>query len=61
MPAEREMGFGIARLRVAVEVASKSKVSEMVVGGGGWERSRMKDSIAATGIVRSGSVESRWL
>ena len=61
MPADSEMGFGTARFRVAVAVARRSRVSEMVVGGGGWERRRMKDSMAATGMVSSGSVARRSL
>lgn len=52
------MGFGMARLRVAVEVARRSRVSEMVLEVD-WERRRTRASMAATGMVRSGSEERR--
>lgn len=54
MPAEREMGLGMDRFRCAVDVARRSRVSETVEA---WEqvRSSTRASIAATGMVRSGS------
>ena len=54
------MGFGMEFLRWVVERARRSRVSEMVVEG--WvERRWMRDSMAAMGMVRSGSVERRCL
>ena len=53
------MGFGIARLRVEVEVARRSRVSDMVLEVD-WESRRTRDSMAATGMVRSGSQDRRW-
>ena len=48
----------MAALRAVVEVERRDKVSEMVLGGE-LERERISASIAATGIVRRGSVERR--
>lgn len=58
VPADRAIGLGTAALRAAVDVERTEKVSEMVLGGV-WERRRMRASIAATGIVKRGSVERR--
>lgn len=56
MPAEREMGLGTERFSREVEVARRSRVSEMVERvGGREERRRTRDSMAAMGMVRSGS------
>lgn len=60
VPAEREMAFEIDRFSWAVEVARRSRVSEMVERvGGSEERRRTRDSMAATGMVRSGSERRR--
>ena len=59
MPAERGMGFGIVVLRVVVAVERRARVSEMVPAGE-VERRVMRDSIAAMGWVRRGSVRRRW-
>lgn len=49
----------MAALRAAVELERTEKVSEIVLGGV-WERRRIRASIAATGMVRRGSVERRF-
>ena len=60
MPAERAMGFLIERLSKAVDVARRSRVSETVEEEDCESRS-IRASIAATGIVRSGSEARRDL
>ena len=55
MPADNEMGLGTEALSMAVEDARRERVSEMVDGGEA-ERRDMRDSIAAIGWVRRGSV-----
>ena len=54
MPAEREMGFRTERFNSAVAVSRRVRVSD-IVEGGEWERRRTRASMAATGIVKSGS------
>lgn len=58
VPADKEILFGIEVLRDAVRLCTRSRVSETVVEGV-LASARMSDSIAATGIVRSGSSERR--
>ncbi len=60
MPAERAIGLTTEDLRVRVLEARRERVSE-IVEGGKWERRRMRDSIAAMGGVRRGSVVRSWL
>lgn len=60
MPADKEMGFGIFDFRYADWAANKSRVSKTVVAREWWRRS-MSASMAATGMVRSGSSwRRRW-
>lgn len=60
VPAEREMGFATERFRRWVDVARRSRVSEIVERvGGREERRRTRDSMAATGMVKSGSERRR--
>lgn len=59
MPAERGIGFGIERFRCAVWVARRESISEMVEGGE-WVRRRISASMAATGMVRRGSLRRSW-
>lgn len=54
------MGLATEDLRVRVEEARRERVSE-IVEGGECERRRIRDSIAAMGGVRRGSVVRRWL
>lgn len=54
MPADREIGFGTLDFRYADWAARRSRVSKTVVACE-WCRRRMRDSMAATGMVRSGS------
>lgn len=54
MPAEREIGFAVEDMRVSVRPERYSSVSE-IVEVGRCESARTRDSIAATGIVMSGS------
>lgn len=60
VPAERERELGMESLSCLVRFWTLSRVSDTVVEG--WAaRPRMSDSIAATGIVRSGSeARRRW-
>ena len=60
MPADRAMGFGAVCFKVAVAVERRARVSEMVPAGE-VERRVMRDSIAAMGWVRRGSVRRRWV
>lgn len=54
------MGLGTERFSREVEVARRSRVSEMVERvGGREERRRTRDSMAAMGMVRSGSERRR--
>ena len=53
------MGFGMVAFRVAVAVERRARVSEMVPAGE-VERRVIRDSIAAMGWVRRGSVWRRW-
>lgn len=54
MPADNAMGFGIDSLRCCVEVSRRSRVSD-IVEEEDWERRWTRASIAAIGIVISGS------
>lgn len=54
MPADREIGFAVEDISVCVKPERYSNVSEMVEVGR-WESASTRDSIAATGIVISGS------
>lgn len=54
------MGLTTEDLRVRVLEARRERVSE-IVEGGKWERRTMRDSIAAMGGVRRGSVVRSWL
>lgn len=60
MPADRAMGFEDVRFRVAVAVERRARVSDTVPAGE-VERRVMRDSIAAMGWVRRGSVRRRWV
>lgn len=60
MPADRAMGFEAVVFRVVVAVERRERVSEMVPAGE-VERRVMRDSIAAMGWVRRGSVWRRWV
>lgn len=54
------MGFATERFRRWVDVARRSRVSEIVERvGGREERRRTRDSMAATGMVKSGSERRR--
>ncbi len=54
------MGLRTELLRRRVEDSRRARVSEIVLGGK-VERSAIRDSIAAMGRVRAGSVCRRWL
>jgi hypothetical protein len=54
VPAERPIGLGMAFFRWAVDCARRSRVSE-IVEDGECVRSSTRASIAAMGMVRSGS------
>ena len=54
-----DIGFETDALRVAVEEASRERVSE-IVDGGAAERRAMRDSMAAMGWVISGSTRKRF-
>ena len=60
MPAERAIEFGIDAFSSEVADSRRERVSEIVEGGDA-ERRDIKDSIAATGFVIRGSVESMFL
>lgn len=58
MPAERAIGFATEDFRILVYCDRRERVSDVVLDGK-CERRRIKDSIAATGMVRRGSEERR--
>ena len=58
MPAEREIGFGMLAIRVVERCERYWRVSE-IVEVGRCARARTSDSMAATGMVRSGSERRR--
>ena len=60
MPADSAMGFEEVVFRVVVAVEIRERVSEMVPEGE-VERRVIRDSIAAMGWVRRGSVWRRWV
>lgn len=60
MPADSAMGFETEALRVVVADSRRERVSDIVEGGEA-ERREMRDSIAAIGWVRRGSVVRRRL
>jgi len=54
VPAEREIGLGVLEIRVVERCERYWRVSE-IVEVGRCERARTSDSMAATGMVMSGS------
>ena len=60
VPAERPIAFGVERFNRSEDVRKRSRVSEMVLEEL-CVRRRISDSIAAIGMVRSGSFRSRSL
>lgn len=60
VPADSAMGFEEVVFRAVVAVEIRERVSDMVPAGE-VERRVIRDSIAAMGWVRKGSVRRRWL
>lgn len=60
MPAERPIEFGTDSFSLEVADSRRMRVSEMVEGGDA-ERRDIKDSMAATDFVMSGSVDRMLL
>jgi hypothetical protein len=60
VPADSEMGLATLRFSLAVKSETRSSVS-LTVDAGVLARPRMRASMAATGMVRSGSSASRRL